>query len=78
MGVGACQHNTEPTAVDIYYYMKQLSSPNMVPTLATFRYFLMYIWEGIGEIMLSTFLHSSWERGRVRMIIYGDLALYLY
>ena len=26
------------------------------------------VWESIGKKMLSTFLHSSWERGRVSLI----------
>ena len=31
------------------------------------------VWEKTGEISLNTFLHSSWERGRVRMIFLPDL-----
>ena len=32
-----------------------------------------YRWESIGEKMLSTFLHSSWERGRVSLIFQIEL-----
>ena len=32
------------------------------------EFFFLNVWESIGEKMLSTFLHSSWERGRVSLI----------
>ena len=33
------------------------------------------VWEGIGEKTLSTFLHSSWERGRVNLILLPNVAV---
>ena len=32
------------------------------------------VWERIGEKALCTFLHSSWERGRVNLIFSSNLA----
>ena len=34
-----------------------------------------YVWEGIGEIMLSTSLHNSWERGCIAMECQPNLAV---
>ena len=46
-------------------------------TITTFNLevFKINVWEGIGGIMLSTFLHSSWEIKYVNMIFQGDLAV---
>ena len=34
----------------------------------------MYVWERIGENTLSAILHSTWERGRVNLILSLNLA----
>ena len=57
-------------AVDVYQLIKQLPSPYMVPTPNYIQRCLIFfnVWEGIGETTLSTFLHSSWERGCVKSL----------
>ena len=72
----------EKLAVDLYYLMKQFSSPLGVPNHNYNRRCLIFcnVWEGTYMIKktLSTFLRSSWERGRVSMIFYDKLAVDLY
>ena len=45
-------------------------------TIATFRGTkkIFNVWKSIGEKMLSTFLYSSRERGRVNLILLPELA----
>ena len=73
MGEGACQLNIldraswgrEPTSETI-----PISVDNPLPQLHSevLNNFSMYGWESKGEKTLSTFLHNSWERGRVSLI----------
>ena len=54
--------------------MKQFPSPYVGVHPSYIRRFFN-VWEGIGEKTLSTFLHSSWERGRVNLILLSDIAV---
>ena len=76
MGEGACQLDISDRAS----WGRELTSENShlnrwLVTLATLEgaEYIFYIWESIGEKTLSTFLHSSWGRGRVNFIFQTEL-----
>ena len=54
--------------------MKQFPSPYVGVHPSYIRRFFN-VWEDIGEKTLSTFLHSSWERGRVNLILLPNVAV---
>ena len=63
----ACEPTFETIPISVANQYPQLHSE--VLTI-----FSMYIWESTGEKMLSTFLHNSWGRRRVKLIFLPDLA----
>ena len=82
MGEGACQHDIlwRPSCGPILTYETIFVSiggpqPQLHPEVL--NTFLMY-GKVYDQKILSTFLRSSWERGRVNMIFYGNLTVDLY
>ena len=77
MGEGACQldiserpswgHELTSEAIPI-----SIGGPKPKIHSKVLNIFSMYGIVRIGEKMLSTFLHSSWERGRVNLIFHTD------
>ena len=79
MGKWACQHHISTTPsweCELTCETIPISVANLIPQIPSevLNIFLcMYIWENIWEKMLSTFLNSSWESGRVNLILLPDL-----
>ena len=78
MGEGACQRDISGRPSwrrELTYETIPISIGGSYLQLhwKVFRIFSMYVWESIGEKTLSTFLHSSWGRGRVNVIFQADL-----
>ena len=54
--------------------MKQFPSP-YVAVYPSYIWRFFNVWKGIGEKTLSTFLHSSWERVCVNLILLPNVAV---